>query len=131
MAPTIVAWVRRKSGKPMLGTLGFIALENFLIGWTVIGWFLALAMALNFNVVAPVAIRLAKMLGSSGLGGGGPVPQSDGSGSAGCYVCHGKGTVTKTALELSPMDAQNTMNQQRQMTREVPCSACGGSGRSR
>lgn len=48
-----------------------------------------------------------------------------------CSSCHGQGYIEKTELELNPMDRQNTMNQQRQLTRQVPCPANCTNGRQR
>ena len=45
-----------------------------------------------------------------------------------CYSCGGSGTQEVREFEVSYGDAQNTMNQQRQVTRRVPCSGCGGRG---
>ena len=45
-----------------------------------------------------------------------------------CYSCGGSGTHEVREFEVSYSDQQNTMNQQRQLTRQVPCPGCGGRG---
>jgi hypothetical protein len=50
LLPAIVAWRR---GVPNLGS---IAVINVLLGWTLIGWTVALAMAARTTVVLPVAL---------------------------------------------------------------------------
>lgn len=45
-----------------------------------------------------------------------------------CMSCGGAGSHEVREMELTQSDQQNTMNQQRQLVRRVPCSACGGSG---
>jgi hypothetical protein len=45
-----------------------------------------------------------------------------------CYSCGGSGTHEVREFEVSYSDQQNTMNQQRQLTRRVPCPGCGGRG---
>ena len=53
-------------------------------------------------------------------------PSCNGTAQVTCSRCGGRGTIEKTEYELTPMDAQNTMNQQRQLTRMVPCGCNGG-----
>jgi hypothetical protein len=103
-APWLLAWYRRRNGKPILGPLGMIIVMDVLCGWTVVGWFLALFMALNINVVAPVVLMLAKVLPGAGSGPG--LPQNAppaGSGLSTCGQCGGSGSMT--------------------------CSTCGGAGK--
>jgi hypothetical protein len=77
----------------------------------------------------------------SGCGGGGRVTCSTcggrarvtcsgcgGSRQSRCYSCGGSGTHEVREFEVSYGDQQNTMNQQRQLTRQVPCPGCGGRG---
>jgi hypothetical protein len=45
-----------------------------------------------------------------------------------CMSCGGSGTHEVREFEVSYTDRQNTMNQQRQLTRQVPCPGCGGRG---
>jgi hypothetical protein len=45
-----------------------------------------------------------------------------------CSACGGSGTHEVREFETTYSDRQQTMNQQRQLTRQVPCSGCGGRG---
>ncbi len=45
-----------------------------------------------------------------------------------CHSCGGSGTHEVREFETSYSDQQSTMNQQRQLTRQVPCPGCGGRG---
>ena len=45
-----------------------------------------------------------------------------------CSSCGGAGSHEVREMEVSYSDAQNTQNQQRQLTRRVPCTGCGASG---
>jgi len=95
---------------------------------------------LGFQQVCP-ACHGRKELTCNGCGGRGRVTcgscggrgrvtcsSCGGSRQTRCFSCGGSGTHEVREMEVSYSDRQNTMNQQMQMTRRVPCPGCGGSG---
>jgi len=73
----------------------------------------------------------AQRVTCGGCGGRGRVncPQCGGARSVPCWSCGGRGSFEKIERELSYGDRQATMNQERQLVRQVPCTSCGASGR--
>ena len=61
-APWLIAWYRKRQGKPIVGSLGLIFMMDFFCGWTIVGWLLAMANALNYNPVPFIAIPIANFM---------------------------------------------------------------------
>jgi hypothetical protein len=140
-APTLIAWYRSKNGKPIEGTVGRIGLFNFLIGWTVVGWFLMLAEAFGYNPVAWFVLKFAKQLTTSGPAptfpqGGQPAGspgtvacgQCGGSGSMMCSTCNGRGSWYTQPSGASGSSQLQTCPACTSSGR-LRCPYCGGSGR--
>ena len=132
LLPTIVAWIRLRMGKPIVGSLGFLFVLNLFLGWTVVMWLLVMANALGYNPLPSVALKVAKLLPAAGPAGpmsaaqtasftsqGQICGQCAGSGSMTCSQCQGRGswyTQPTTAYEVSQLQT---------------CGACMSSGRIR
>ena len=132
LLPTLVAFIRLRMGKPIVGSLGFLFVLNLFLGWTVVMWLLVMANALGYNPVPSVALKVAKFLPASGVAGptsatqavsftshGQICGQCGGSGSITCSQCQGRGswyTQPTTAYEVSQLQT---------------CGACMSSGRMR
>jgi len=143
--PTIVAWYRKRRRNPILGTLGQIFVVNLLTGFTVLGWFLALANAFNRNPVAWIAVRLANPLVKYGRTGGPPPSASGGGARAGsassmsCSACGGSGSVMCSSCGgrgswYNPPTTANGVAQLQTCpactsSGRIRCMTCGGSGR--
>lgn len=133
--PTVVAWLRLRSGKTIPLSLGQMFLFNLMIAWTVVGWILLMINAFGYNPVPWIALRAAKVLSASGLAGqAGPMTapqagsfssqgqicsQCGGSGSMSCSQCQGRGS-----WYTQPMSANEVSQLQ-------SCSYCMSSGRIR
>ncbi len=96
--PTFIAWFRVRQGKAVVTSMGQLFTFNLLLGWTVVGWFLALANALGRNPVAWTALRLVKVLpagqaGNGPRGNAGPY-QGAATDSPRCNQCGGSGQMT-------------------------------------
>jgi hypothetical protein len=141
-APTLIAWYRRRDGHPTVGSLGQIFFFNLIAGFTIIGWFLALANAFNRNPVAAIAPRLADFLVRYGRTGAPPPPPkaaapAGSASSMSCGQCGGSGAITCPACggrgsgEAHPPGgtgaAQNCPTCKG--SGRIQCMACGGSGR--
>jgi hypothetical protein len=130
MLPTIIAWYRQKQGKSIVIPFGLLFCLNFFVGWTIVGWFLALANALGFNPVAAIVPSLVKHLPASGPGPGVPQAGSAGGGAVPCGQCGGTGSTTCSSCGgrgnwfEAPTGATGSGEQR-------SCSACIGSGRLR
>ncbi len=140
LVPTLLAWYRRRTGKPIVGSLGMIFLMNLFLGWTVIVWILMLANALGFNPVAWVVLRLRNVLpsGSSGM----PQPTSTANQSSSargpCPSCHGARQVTCPMNQgrgswYDPPQGDQGVAQLRTCgtcmgSGKVTCMTCGGTG---
>lgn len=70
--PTIVAWRRH------VPNIGSIIVINFLLGWTLVGWAVALAMAVK-TVAPPVTFVPPQSWGTPPPGYGPPQPQPYGT----------------------------------------------------
>jgi hypothetical protein len=139
-APSLVAWYRVRHGGALVGSLGGIVIINFLIGWTVIGWFLMLANAFGVNPVAWVVLRFGHHLTTSGpapTGGQVPLPgtptdvlcgQCGGSGSMMCSSCGGRGSWYNPPSGASGVAQLQTCGACTSSGR-LRCPYCGGSGR--
>jgi hypothetical protein len=135
LSPTLIGWYRARQGKATVLPLKQLFLFNLFLGWTVVGWVLALANALGFNPIAPLAQRLAKGLSAGGAPGMGPAG-SDGSGSSStlgrtCPTCNGQGRMTCAACNGSGQRYEGAglvTCSLCQGQRTVQCR-CGGSGR--
>ena len=138
-APTGIAWYRQREGQPIVGTVVMIGFINFFLGWTGIGWLLALANALGYNPVAQFAPKLAKFLVDNGFaqnpGQGAPPPNAPQGGpatpgQATCGQCGGSGT-----LPCSTCNGRGNWYEQPQLAtgtaEHKSCGACTGSGRIR
>lgn len=138
-APTLIGWYRLRQGKPPIYSIGRLFLFNFLIAWTVIGWFLLLANALGYNPVAAIAPGLVKYMpsgqaghapqGVQGSAQPGACSQCQGSGSMTCSSCSGRGSW------YDPPSGANGVAQLRTCpacasSGKVRCTTCGGSGRA-
>ena len=134
LSPTLIAWYRARQGKSIVLPLKNLFLFNLLLGWTVVGWLLALANALGFKPVASLARRLAKGLPAGGVPGTGPGSAgSDSSNTLGrtCPSCNGQGRVACTACNGSGQRYEGAglvTCSICQGQRTVQCR-CGGSGR--
>ena len=145
LAPFLIAWLRRRLGKPVASSLPIIFMMNFFMGWTIVGWFLALLDAFNINVVAKTAFGLVKMFGGQlSAGGGAPMmpaqpfsssPQAavcggcQGSGSTMCSFCGGRGSwydAPTTATGVAQLATCGSCVS----SGRLRCTSCGGSGRS-
>lgn len=95
-APSLIAWYRARNGKPIIGSVGFIVVINFLIGWTVVGWLVMLANALGYNPVAWFVLHYGKHLTTSRAAGPssqGGLPPSGTRSAVLCGQCGGTGYV--------------------------------------
>ncbi len=128
--PSIVAWIRLRSGKKIPISFGRFFVMNFFLAWTVVVWILLMVNAFGLNPVPWVTLRLAKVL-PSGQGPMGAPQTADtssqgrmcgqcgGTGSMTCSHCQGRGswyTQPTTAHEVAQMQT---------------CSYCMSSGRIR
>lgn len=137
--PTLIGWFRARQGKPQIYSTGQLFLFNFMLGWTVVGWFLMLANALGFNPVAWIAPRVAKIAPAGQAGNAPQGPQSSSQGSV-CAHCQGSGTMSCSTCAgrgswYDPPQGQNGVAQLRMCpactsSGRLRCSACGGSGRA-
>lgn len=144
--PTILAWYRKRSGYPILGTLRQIFFFNLLTGFTILGWFLMLAQAFNRNPVAWIAARLANPLIKYGRTGA-PAPSASGGGtpagspsSMSCSACGGAGSVMCSSCSgrgswYNPPTAATGVAQLQTCpactsSGRIRCMSCGGSGRT-
>lgn len=133
LLPTIGSWVQLRRGKKLPLTLGMIFFANLFLGWTIVMWILLMVNAFGYNPVPWVAVKVAKVLQTSGLAGPMNAPQAagsfssqgqncsqcGGSGSVTCSQCQGRGswyTQPTTAYEVSQLQS---------------CGACMSSGRIR
>jgi hypothetical protein len=132
LLPTIVAWIRLRMGKTIVGSLGFLFVLNLFLGWTVVMWILVMVNALGYNPVPWVALKLAKFLPSSGPAGPMSAPQTGSFSSQGqvCSQCGGSGSVTCSQCQgrgswyTQPTSADEVSQLQ-------TCSYCMSSGRIR
>ena len=138
LLPTIVAWIRLRMGKPIVGSLGFLFVLNLFLGWTVVMWLLVMANALGYNPVPSVAMKVAKFLPASGPAGPMTAPQAasftsqgqicgqcGGSGSTTCSQCQGRGswyTQPTTAYEVSQLQTCGAC----MSSGHIRCPYCGG-----
>ena len=133
-APAFIALGRKSQGKDVvLPSIGQFFLYNLLIAWTVVGWFLLLAMAFGKN---PVPMMVKVFVGKKALeqGFAPPSPQGPWRGPSSsmvtCYTCGGSGSVSCSTCQgrgswyTQPTTANGTSQLQ-------TCSACGSSGRLR
>jgi hypothetical protein len=139
LAPTALAWYRQREGQPIVGTLGMIAFINVVLGWTGVGWLLALANALGYNPVAQIAPKIAKFYSTGAPPGSPPnfgqgAPPGQGGptapGQVTCGQCGGGGTMT-----CSTCGGRGNWYEQPQLAtgsaEHKSCGACIGSGRIR
>ena len=133
LLPTIVSWVQLRRGKQLPLTLGMIFFSNLFLGWTIVMWILLMVNAFGYNPVPWVAVKVAKVLQASGLGGPMNVPQAAGSFSSqgqNCSQCGGSGSVTCSQCQgrgswyTQPTSADEVSQLQ-------TCSYCVSSGRIR
>lgn len=130
--PTIVAWLRLRSGKQLPLSLGQIFLFNLILAWTIVVWILLMLNAFGYNPVPWIAFKLAKFLQASGptssygeaqagsfSSQGQSCSQCGGSGSITCSHCQGRGS-----WYTQPMSADEVSQLQ-------TCSYCMSSGRIR
>lgn len=144
MAPSIVAWYRRRRGKNMMGSLRFIIFFNFFAGFTVVGWFLAMAHAFGYNPVAWFIINVLRLHpNQGGAPGGGPMPVPQGAGGSpqmrSCSSCGGSGSMTCSSCMgrgswYDPPTGATGSAQLRTCgacisSGRIRCGTCGGSGR--
>jgi hypothetical protein len=54
LLPLLIGWIRRVPG------IGPVAVINVLLGWTLLGWAAALAMALRSSHTAPPAVQVVR-----------------------------------------------------------------------
>ena len=54
LLPVLIGWIRRVPG------IGSVAVINVLLGWTLLGWVAALAMALRSSHRAPPAVQVVQ-----------------------------------------------------------------------
>ncbi len=131
--PTIVTWIRVRTGKRTTSSVGSCFFYNLILGWTVIIWILFMIEAFGYN---PVRWGLSKLLKFLPSGGAAPMnapqaawgPSSQGQicgqcGGTGyvvlCPQCHGRGswyTQPTTAHEIAQLQT---------------CFYCSASGRIR
>jgi hypothetical protein len=121
MAPTLIAWYRVRQGQSIVLPFRSLLFFNLFLGWTVVGWLLALANALGMNPVARIAPTLAKALG----GAAGPTAPAGQAGSdpnnmmgRTCPTCNGQGRMSCTYC--------NGSGQRYEGAGLVTCSACQG-----
>lgn len=140
LAPFLIAWYRQRRGKPIVLNLPQIFLLNFFLGWTVVGWLLALCAAFNQNPVAWVVLRIAKFFPAGGLSAMPPQPFSSSPQMAAvCSLCQGSGTMMCSYCggRGSWYDAPTTATGVAQLSTcgscvssgRLRCGSCGGSGR--
>ena len=137
LAPTLIAWYRARSGKPVVGSILGLFLFNLFLGWTVVGWFLSLANAFGRNPVAWVARRAVKVLPSGPpVNTFGAAPASSGlracspcgaTGQMMCSTCGGRGSW------YDPPQGEYGTAQLRSCgacssSGRIRCTYCGGSG---
>ncbi len=142
LAPTLIAWYRKKQGQPVFGSIGQILVFNLLLGWTVVVWFLMLANAFGYNPVAWFVLRYGKKL--AGLGSGAATPgrgtpgdspssgtvqctSCGGSGSESCSQCQGRGSWYDPPVGEHGVAQLRTCNACTSSGR-VRCHSCGGTG---
>jgi hypothetical protein len=135
LAPFLIAWFRTRRGKPVATSLLSIFLMNFVLGWTIVGWFIALLDAFNVNVVAKTALVLAKIFGiqlpaGAGVPMGAPQPYSSSPQAAPCSMCQGSGSMmcSQCGGRGSWYNAPTTATGVAQL---ATCGACASSGRIR
>ena len=132
LLPTIVAWIRLRMGKPVVGSLGLLFTLNLFAGWTVVIWILVMANAFGYNPVPSIALKVAKLLPASGPAGPMTAPQTGAFASAGqiCSQCGGSGT-----MRCSQCQGRGSWYTQPTTAYEVAqlqtCGACMSSGRIR
>jgi hypothetical protein len=141
MAPTLIAWIRQRMGKPIVTSLTMIFMMNLFLGWTIVGWVLPLANAFNLNPVAWFVLCFAKVLPQGGPAGPAPQGTPDSPGApAVCSMCQGAGTVACSSCggRGSWYEAPQTAGGTAQLrtcpacvsSGRLRCSYCGGSGRA-
>jgi hypothetical protein len=132
LLPSIVALIRLRMGKPIVGSLGFLFVLNLFLGWTVVMWILVMANALGYNPVPSIALKVAKFLPVAGPAGPMTAPQAGSFSSQGqiCSQCGGSGSMTCSQCQgrgswyTQPMSADDVSQLQ-------TCSYCLSSGRIR
>lgn len=132
-APSVIAWYRHKQGHPIPGSLGPLILMNVFFGWTIVGWILPLVNALGYNPVPSIALAVAKVLPTQGVGPIAPGAASAASGSssgARCSMCGGSGSMSCSSCSGrgSWYDQPTTATGVAQLQ---SCGACLSSGRLR
>jgi len=146
-APSLVAWYRQRNGQPIALPLRQLALINLFIGWTVVGWFLALANALGYNPVPHMAVWIAKNFGTppggparppqqassseegGGLGGNKvPCGTCNATGMAPCPSCHGRGSWYEQPQTATGVAELKHCTYCGGGNGKVQCSSCGGKG---
>jgi hypothetical protein len=147
-SPSIAGWWRRRDnpGPASRAAVALISMVNFFLGWTVVGWFAAWAMALSGRFDGFLERALLKRAG----GGGSPVPSQPagapgwdptrtpekgsctscgGSGTQRCTTCGGRGSwyeQPQTATGIAHLVNCNYC----MSSGSIRCMSCGGSGRS-
>ena len=140
MLPSMIAWYRQKQGKSIVLPFRTLVFFNFLIGWTIVGWFLSLANALGYNPVASIVPSLIRYLPTSGpvanvpqggSPGAGPSAcgQCGGSGKMSCSMCYGRGSW------YDPPQGESGTAQLRTSgtclsSGHITCVSCSGTGRA-
>lgn len=140
MAPSIIAWYRRRQGKPIVLPFHSLVLANFFLGWTIVGWFLVLANALGYNPVAAIVPQLVKYLPSSGPGAVPPQGSPSSAGPGACGMCGGTGSMMCSSCGgrgswYDPPSGESGTAQLRTCSAcissgRIRCTSCGGSGRA-
>ena len=148
LIPFWIAWYRKRAGKLVIGSLPLIFSLDFFLGWTVVGWFLALANACGMNPVAWFVLKFFKVAPGGAAGyapqGGGRMPASGGYNPAAapqtCMACGGSGRVRCSTCNGrgSWYDQPTTANGVAQLrtcsacmsSGLITCFSCGGSGRA-
>ncbi len=134
LSPTLIAWYRAQQGKSIVLPLGKLFFFNLVLGWTVVGWVLALANAFGFNPIAPVARAMAKGMAPGGVAAMNPGPMTSESGNLlgrTCPTCGGQGRMTCTGCNGSGQRYEGAGLTTCSLClgqRTVQCT-CGGSGR--
>lgn len=143
ISPTLLAWYRARHGKAVQGSLTMILMTNLFIGWTIIGWLLALASAFGRNPVAWVALRLVKVLPTgqfAGAPGGTSMSYGTSQSDIPCGSCSGRGVTPCSSCQsrgswYDPPQGEHGVAQLRTCgactsSGSLRCMSCGGSGRA-